>query len=95
MGTAAVQAALRTGAVPIATTRGEAKRQRLLELGAAHVITRDSEDLVKEVKLRAARPCSTAAPSPLSRGSGPLVRVEWLWSAQRGRCVIFRCFKGR
>ncbi|WP_244943127.1 zinc-binding dehydrogenase [Streptomyces inhibens] len=50
VGTAAVQTALRMGAVPIATTRGEAKRQRLLELGAAHVITTDAEDLVKEVR---------------------------------------------
>ncbi|MEU3354547.1 zinc-dependent alcohol dehydrogenase family protein [Streptomyces sp. NPDC037389] len=50
VGTAAIQTALRMGAFPIATTRGEAKRQRLLELGAEHVITTDSEDLVKEVK---------------------------------------------
>ncbi|MFD9818358.1 zinc-dependent alcohol dehydrogenase family protein [Streptomyces violascens] len=50
VGTAAVQTALRLGAIPIAATRGEAKRQGLLELGAAHVITTDTEDLVKEVK---------------------------------------------
>ncbi|WKX74553.1 zinc-dependent alcohol dehydrogenase family protein [Streptomyces sp. XD-27] len=50
VGTAALQTALRVGAIPIATTRGEAKRQRLLELGAAHVITTDSEDLAKEVR---------------------------------------------
>ncbi|WP_431040921.1 zinc-dependent alcohol dehydrogenase family protein [Streptomyces sp. P1-3] len=50
VGTAALQTALRLGAIPIATTRGEAKRQRLLELGAAHVITTDSEDLAKEVR---------------------------------------------
>ncbi len=50
VGTAAIQTALRMGAIPIATTRGEAKRQRLLELGAPHVITTDSEDLAKEVK---------------------------------------------
>ncbi|MDG4864519.1 zinc-dependent alcohol dehydrogenase family protein [Streptomyces sp. T-3] len=50
VGTAAIQTALRLGATPIATTRGEAKRQRLLDLGAAHVIVTDSEDLVKEVK---------------------------------------------
>ncbi|WP_137990131.1 zinc-dependent alcohol dehydrogenase family protein [Streptomyces vilmorinianum] len=49
VGTAAVQVALRAGAVPVATTRGEGKRQRLLDLGAAHVITTDSEDVVKEV----------------------------------------------
>ncbi|MEV5376571.1 zinc-dependent alcohol dehydrogenase family protein [Streptomyces nondiastaticus] len=50
VGTAAIQTALRIGAVPIAVTRGEAKRERLLELGAAHVISAGSEDLVKEVK---------------------------------------------
>ncbi|MEV5239529.1 zinc-dependent alcohol dehydrogenase family protein [Streptomyces cinnamoneus] len=50
VGTAAIQTALRVGAIPIATTRGEAKRQQLLELGAAHVITTDTEDLVKEVR---------------------------------------------
>ncbi|MFC5146866.1 zinc-dependent alcohol dehydrogenase family protein [Streptomyces aureoversilis] len=49
-GTAAIQTALRMGAVPIATTRGESKRERLLELGAAHVISTGSEDLVEEVK---------------------------------------------
>ncbi|MFG2331386.1 zinc-dependent alcohol dehydrogenase family protein [Streptomyces sp. NPDC048604] len=49
VGTAAIQTALRVGAIPIATTRGEAKRQRLLDLGAAHVIVTGSEDLVKEV----------------------------------------------
>lgn len=50
VGTAAIQTALRLGAIPIATTRGEAKRQRLLELGAAHVITTGSQDVVKEVR---------------------------------------------
>ncbi|MFJ8663776.1 zinc-dependent alcohol dehydrogenase family protein [Streptomyces sp. NPDC093795] len=53
VGTAAIQTALRVGAVPIATTRGEGKRKRLLELGAAHVIVTESEDaddLVAEVR---------------------------------------------
>ncbi|MEU6881193.1 zinc-dependent alcohol dehydrogenase family protein [Streptomyces sp. NPDC046712] len=50
VGTAAIQVARRVGAVPIATTRGEGKRQRLLDLGAARVITTESEDVVKEVK---------------------------------------------
>ncbi|MFI0975392.1 zinc-dependent alcohol dehydrogenase family protein [Streptomyces sp. NPDC021093] len=50
VGTAAIQTALRLGAVPLVTTRGEAKRQRLLDLGAAHVICTESEDLVKEVR---------------------------------------------
>ncbi|MFD9051075.1 zinc-dependent alcohol dehydrogenase family protein [Streptomyces zaomyceticus] len=50
VGTAAIQTALRVGAVPVATTRGDGKRKRLLELGAAHVITTDTEDLVEEVR---------------------------------------------
>ncbi|MGP3975175.1 zinc-dependent alcohol dehydrogenase family protein [Streptomyces sp. 8N114] len=50
VGTAAIQTALRMGAVPLATTRGEAKRQRLLELGAAHVINTDSQDLAPAVR---------------------------------------------
>ncbi|WP_329545374.1 zinc-dependent alcohol dehydrogenase family protein [Streptomyces sp. NBC_01356] len=50
VGTAALQVARRSGAVPIATTRTEAKRQRLLDLGAEHVIVTDQEDVVKEAK---------------------------------------------
>ncbi|MFD9326798.1 zinc-dependent alcohol dehydrogenase family protein [Streptomyces sp. NPDC060065] len=50
VGTAALQVARRSGAVPIATTRTEAKRQRLLDLGAEHVIVTEHEDVVKEAK---------------------------------------------
>src|SRR5882757_2900774 len=50
VGTAAIQVARRSGAVPIATTRTEAKRQRLLDLGAEHVIVTEHEDVGKEVK---------------------------------------------
>ncbi|MBO8191280.1 zinc-dependent alcohol dehydrogenase family protein [Streptomyces oryzae] len=50
VGTAAIQTARRVGAVPIVTTRGTAKREQLRELGAAHVISTDTEDLVEEVK---------------------------------------------
>ncbi|WP_329123132.1 zinc-dependent alcohol dehydrogenase family protein [Streptomyces sp. NBC_01465] len=50
VGTAALQVVRRAGAIPIATTRTAAKRQRLLDLGAAHVIVTDEQpDLVKEV----------------------------------------------
>ncbi|QDQ13806.1 zinc-dependent alcohol dehydrogenase family protein [Streptomyces spectabilis] len=49
VGTAAIQVVRRAGAVPIATTRTEAKRQRLLDLGAAHVVVTDAEkDVAKE-----------------------------------------------
>ncbi|WP_031482374.1 zinc-dependent alcohol dehydrogenase family protein [Streptomyces bicolor] len=50
VGTAAIQVARRAGAVPVVTTRTEAKRQRLLDLGAEHVIVSDSEDVIKETK---------------------------------------------
>ncbi|GAA1941945.1 zinc-dependent alcohol dehydrogenase family protein [Streptomyces durmitorensis] len=50
VGTAAIQVARRIGAVPVATTRTEAKKQRLLDLGAAHVVVTDDEDVVKETK---------------------------------------------
>lgn len=48
VGTAAIQTALRAGAIPIAVTRTSAKRQQLLDLGAAHVIASEEEDVVKE-----------------------------------------------
>jgi NADPH:quinone reductase-like Zn-dependent oxidoreductase len=49
VGLAAIQIANKIGAVPVALTRGGAKRQVLLDAGAAHVITTDEQDLVKEV----------------------------------------------
>ncbi|WNI25477.1 zinc-dependent alcohol dehydrogenase family protein [Streptomyces sp. ITFR-16] len=49
VGTAALQVANRIGAVPVATTRTRAKKRALLDAGAAHVVTTDDEDLVKEV----------------------------------------------
>ncbi|MGW0936298.1 zinc-dependent alcohol dehydrogenase family protein [Streptomyces sp. NPDC002666] len=50
VGTAALQVAGLIGAIPIATTRTAAKKQQLLDAGAAHVITTDDEDVVKEVQ---------------------------------------------
>ncbi|MGW7072524.1 zinc-dependent alcohol dehydrogenase family protein [Streptomyces sp. NPDC054855] len=53
VGTAAIQVARRLGAIPIATTRTETKRQQLLDLGAADVIVtggKDTEDVVKEAR---------------------------------------------
>ncbi|MFF1922964.1 zinc-dependent alcohol dehydrogenase family protein [Streptomyces sp. NPDC058221] len=49
VGTAALQVANLIGAVPVATTRTAAKKQGLLDAGAAHVITTDDEDVVKEI----------------------------------------------
>jgi NADPH:quinone reductase-like Zn-dependent oxidoreductase len=49
VGLAAIQIANRVGAMPVALTRGKAKRQALLDAGATHVIVTDDQDLVKEV----------------------------------------------
>ncbi|WP_329139947.1 zinc-dependent alcohol dehydrogenase family protein [Streptomyces sp. NBC_01476] len=49
VGLAAIEVANRIGAVPIATTRTPAKKQRLLDAGAAHVIVTGEEDLTKRV----------------------------------------------
>lgn len=50
VGTAAIQVARRSGAVPIVTTRSDAKRQQLLDLGAEHVIVSEHEDVIKETR---------------------------------------------
>lgn len=45
VGLAAIEIANIVGAMPIAVTRGSAKRQALLDAGAAHVIATETEDL--------------------------------------------------
>ncbi|MGC4747323.1 zinc-dependent alcohol dehydrogenase family protein [Micromonospora sp. DT201] len=50
VGLAAIQLANHIGAIPIATTRGSDKKQRLLDAGAAHVIVTGDEDLPARVK---------------------------------------------
>ena len=49
VGLASIQIANKVGAVPIALTRGNSKRQALVDAGAAHVIAIDEQDLVKEI----------------------------------------------
>src|SRR4051812_32163110 len=49
VGLAAIRIANRVGAVPVALTRGSAKRQALADAGAAHVIATEEQDLVKAV----------------------------------------------
>jgi NADPH:quinone reductase-like Zn-dependent oxidoreductase len=49
VGLAAIQIANKVGATPIALTRGQSKRQALLDTGAALVIATDEQDLVKEI----------------------------------------------
>ncbi len=50
VGLAAIQIARLVGATPVALTRTRAKKQALLDAGAAHVIATEEEDLVAEVQ---------------------------------------------
>jgi len=50
VGLAAIQIARMVGAIPIAVTRTSAKRQALLDFGAAHVIASAEEDLEARLK---------------------------------------------
>ncbi len=50
VGIAAIQMVKDLGAMPIVTTRTAAKRDALLEAGAAHVIVTDEENLVERVR---------------------------------------------
>jgi NADPH:quinone reductase-like Zn-dependent oxidoreductase len=49
VGLAAIQLANKVKATPVALTRGQSKRQALLDAGAAHVIATDEQDLGKEI----------------------------------------------
>jgi NADPH:quinone reductase-like Zn-dependent oxidoreductase len=49
VGLASIQIANRVGATPIALTRGNSKKQALLDAGASHVIATDEQDLVGEI----------------------------------------------
>ncbi|MFM0204058.1 zinc-dependent alcohol dehydrogenase family protein [Paraburkholderia fungorum] len=49
VGIGAIQIAKLIGAIPIALTRTSVKKEQLLEIGAAHVIATDEQDLVAEV----------------------------------------------
>ena len=47
VGVAAIQIANMLGAIPIALTRSEAKKQQLLDLGAQHVVVSEADDITK------------------------------------------------
>ncbi|MFH1980306.1 MAG: zinc-dependent alcohol dehydrogenase family protein [Pseudomonadota bacterium] len=50
VGLAAIQVTKSLGATAVATTRGESKKQSLLDAGADHVIVTDTEDVGERVK---------------------------------------------
>lgn len=49
VGVAAIQLAAAVGAIPIAVTRSESKRQQLLDIGASDVIVTESEDIGERI----------------------------------------------
>ncbi len=50
VGLAAIQITKSAGAIAVATTRGEAKKQVLIDSGADHVIVTETEDIAKRMR---------------------------------------------
>ncbi|SDM48901.1 zinc-dependent alcohol dehydrogenase family protein [Nonomuraea jiangxiensis] len=86
VGIAAIQIANRIGATPIATTRGAAKKQRLLDAGAAHVVVTDDEDLTLAVKEFTGGAGVRLAFDPIA---GPGVEEIALSVVPGGRLVVY------
>ncbi|WP_369229861.1 zinc-dependent alcohol dehydrogenase family protein [Streptomyces sp. R21] len=92
VGLAAISTANRVGATPIAVTRTRAKRQRLLDAGAAEVIVSEEEDVTARVlELTAGRGAefvfdAVAGPGvvTLAQGVAPGGTL-FLWGAQSGQ----------
>jgi NADPH:quinone reductase-like Zn-dependent oxidoreductase len=92
VGLAAISTANRVGATPIAVTRTRAKRQRLLDEGAADVIVSDEEDVTGRVlELTGGRGAefvfdAVAGPGvvALAQGVAPGGTL-FLWGAQSGQ----------
>ncbi|WP_397452940.1 zinc-dependent alcohol dehydrogenase family protein [Pseudomonas sp. NA-150] len=81
VGLAAIQIAAYAGATAIALTRTSAKKQRLLEAGAAHVIATDEVDLVQEV-LR------------ITDGKGARVVFDPVGGPNFAKLISVLCFQG-
>ncbi|MFD8033143.1 zinc-dependent alcohol dehydrogenase family protein [Streptomyces sp. NPDC059717] len=86
VGLAAIQIARHIGAIPVATTRGSGKRQRLLDAGAAHVIVTDEEDLPARVKEITGGEGVRLAFDPVA---GPGVETVALAIAPGGSLVVY------
>jgi NADPH:quinone reductase-like Zn-dependent oxidoreductase len=85
VGIAASQIANMIGAIPIALTRSEKKRQALMGLGFKHVIATDEQDLVAEVRKLTADQGARVVFDPVG---GPTVAKLTAAMAQRG--ILFQ-----
>lgn len=77
VGLAAIQIANMVGAMPIAVTRTSAKRQLLLEAGAAHVIASMEEDLEAQLKRVSAQQGIRVVFDPVGARSSSHWRPRW------------------
>ncbi|MFD7589407.1 zinc-dependent alcohol dehydrogenase family protein [Kitasatospora sp. NPDC059811] len=85
-GLAAIRTARRLGAVPIATTRTRAKKQQLLDAGAADVIITGEEDLVARVDAITA---GTGVRTVFDPVAGPGVLTLARTIAPGGRLIVY------
>jgi NADPH:quinone reductase-like Zn-dependent oxidoreductase len=86
VGLAAIQIVNYLGGVPIALTRTSAKREQLLDAGAADVIATQEQDLVKEVnRLTDTRGADVVFDPVVGPTFSKLVQV----TAKKGRIVIY------
>jgi NADPH:quinone reductase-like Zn-dependent oxidoreductase len=85
VGIAAIRVANYLGAVPIAATRDRAKRQRLLDAGAAYATTAQQDDLIKEIH---ALTDGRGADLIIDAIAGPGLRVLAQAVAQDGQLIV-------
>jgi NADPH:quinone reductase-like Zn-dependent oxidoreductase len=86
VGIASIQIARMVGATPVALTRSSAKRKALLDLGAAHVIATEEQDLVAETKKLTGGKGSRVVFDPVG---GPTVARLTAAMAARGILILY------
>ena len=86
VGIAAIQIARLIGATPVALTRSSSKRKALLDVGAAHVIATDEQDLVAEVKKRTAGQGARVVFDPVG---GPTIAKLAAAMAEHGILILY------
>lgn len=100
VGVAAIHTANRLGATPVAVTRTRAKRERLIEEGAAEVIVSDEEDVPARVlELTGGRGAEYVFDAVAGPGVTGLARAVapggtlFLWGAQSGQPTPYPGFE--
>lgn len=92
VGLAAIQIANSIGAIPIAVTRTEEKKEALLKAGAAHVIVSQTQDLVEETMRITDGRGANIAFDPIA---GPGVEILAASLAQGGTLFLYGNLSGQ